>query len=61
VLLRALEGEGEGKDVTKDKSDDEGEGGELGTVLSISETSSTAPYAVFVDPVVIGELFFMFR
>jgi hypothetical protein len=34
----------EGEDVTKD------EGGELGTVRSISETLYTAPCATFVDP-----------
>ncbi len=42
-----LEGESEGEDMSKD----EGEGGELGTSRSLSETSSTAPYATFVDPV----------
>jgi len=31
--------------------EDEGEGGELGTACSLSETSSTAPYAAFVHPV----------
>ncbi len=30
--------------------DDEGQGGELGTACSISETSSAAPCATFVDP-----------
>jgi hypothetical protein len=41
-IFFSVEGEGEG--VTKD------EGGELGTARSISETSSTAPCATFVDP-----------
>jgi len=45
VLLRALESE----DVTK--NEDEGEGGELETARSISETSSTAPCATFVCPI----------
>ncbi len=29
----------------------EGDGGELGTARSISETSSTAPCTTFVDPI----------
>ncbi len=50
VLLRALKGESEGEDLTRHEGDDESGGVELGTARSILEPSSTAPCAMFVDP-----------